>query len=101
MAGQASATRYLLYWYKSTNTDALADQASARRYSVDMLYWYKSINTDALAAQASASTNSLQGSERGRVCLILYLGRVCLNEAVNEVEYVSYSTSVEYVSTRQ
>ena len=33
---------YLLYWYKSTTTDA----ARSRRYSVYLLYWYKSTNTD-------------------------------------------------------
>jgi hypothetical protein len=60
---------YLLYWYKSTNTDAklrtaplcdAAQRVSCRlRYSVYLLYWYKSTNTDAAqppAGNLSASS---------------------------------------------
>ena len=40
---------FLLYWYKSTNTDATAHSAAAycRRYSVYLLYWWKSTHTAA------------------------------------------------------
>jgi hypothetical protein len=49
---------YLLYWYKSTNTDA-ADAATSSAalypgYSVYSLYWYKSTNADAVEAAASS-----------------------------------------------
>ena len=51
---------YLLYWYKSTNTDA-ADAATSSAayelypgYSVYSLYWYKSTNADAAEAAASS-----------------------------------------------
>jgi hypothetical protein len=48
---------YLLYWYKSTNTDAAASHlpplqskllkaSTCNRYSVYLLYWDKSTNTD-------------------------------------------------------
>ena len=39
----------LLYWYRSTNTDA----EGAARCSVCLLYWYKSTNTDAEGAAAN------------------------------------------------
>ena len=38
----------LLYWYKSTNTDAAVVKNG--RYSFHVLCWYKSTNTDAAAA---------------------------------------------------
>jgi hypothetical protein len=41
---------YLLYWYKSTNTDA---ESASTRYSVYLLYWYKSTNTDAVGVNKS------------------------------------------------
>jgi hypothetical protein len=46
---------YLLYWYKSTNTDAsdalcLEGLAASMRYSVYLLYWYKGANTAAEGA---------------------------------------------------
>jgi hypothetical protein len=42
----------LLYWYKSTNTDAAQARADGSLYrcSVYLLYWYKSTNTDAAQA---------------------------------------------------
>ncbi len=46
---------YLLYWYKSTNTDA----AAALRCAVYLLYWYKSANTDAAAALSNAKAETL------------------------------------------
>ena len=36
----------MLYWYKSTNTDADCRDKQAR-YSIYLLYWYKRTNTDA------------------------------------------------------
>jgi hypothetical protein len=50
----------LLYWYKSTNTDAalyMTDYARGTflRYSGCLLYWYKSTNTDAAGAAAPCS----------------------------------------------
>ena len=36
---------YLIYWYKSTDTDA--SSPACYRYSVYLLYWYKSTDTDA------------------------------------------------------
>jgi len=42
-------SRLLLYWYKSTNTDA-AEPLPEARCSVYLLYWYKSTNTDAAEA---------------------------------------------------
>jgi hypothetical protein len=36
---------YLLYWYKSTDTDA--SSRACFRYSVYLLYWNKSTDTDA------------------------------------------------------
>ena len=61
---------YLLYWYKSTNTEVLprsrrqslaAPQGRARQgeqqvYSFYLLYWYKSANTDATGERLSAGT---------------------------------------------
>jgi hypothetical protein len=45
---------YLLYWYKSTNTDAfIADQPQLQAVaaaSLYLLYWYTSTNTDAALA---------------------------------------------------
>jgi hypothetical protein len=50
---------YLLYWYKSTNTDlhcrrhvrrASREHAVRRRYAGHLLSWYKSTNTDAAGA---------------------------------------------------
>jgi hypothetical protein len=43
---------YLLYWYKSTNTDAgvaQIDEGDAHLFYLH--YWYKSTNTDAAVAQ--------------------------------------------------
>jgi hypothetical protein len=41
---------YLLYWYKSTNTDTAcmrrASVGSLRCVAASLLYWYKSANTD-------------------------------------------------------
>ena len=46
---------YLLYWYKSTNTDAahcrFPSAPRSHRFSGYLLYWYKSANTDAAHAQ--------------------------------------------------
>jgi hypothetical protein len=44
----------LLYWYKSTNTDAATAEirgALELILSVYLLYWYKSTNTDAATAE--------------------------------------------------
>ena len=61
--GGGAASRYsvyLLYWYKSTNSDA-------RRSAIYLLYWYKSTNSDAEGAQmlsGSALLGSLSGMKR-------------------------------------
>jgi hypothetical protein len=48
---------YLLYCYKSTNTDAaLLPETISRRFSVYLLYWYKSTNTDAAHLHAPQYT---------------------------------------------
>jgi hypothetical protein len=54
--------KYLLYWYKSTNTDRLRGAAQApnpvphgganSRYSIYLFEWYKRTNTDALSGRA-------------------------------------------------
>jgi hypothetical protein len=46
-----TGTIYLLYWYKSTNTD-LRSLLRGGRNSVYLHYWYKSTNTDATRMQA-------------------------------------------------
>jgi hypothetical protein len=43
---------YLLYWYKSTNTDAEAGLLRCPASSFYLLYWYKRANTDAEAGGA-------------------------------------------------
>ena len=56
---------YLLYWYKSTITDAAGARHSvtanlatiAYLYSVYLLYWYESTITDAAGAQHSVTAN--------------------------------------------
>jgi hypothetical protein len=74
-----SYSAYLLYWYKSTNTDvALAPQLEAGVTSLEqdearelimshlvyLLYWYKSTNTDvSLAPQLEAGVTSLEQDE--------------------------------------
>ena len=56
---------YLLYWYKSTNTDA---SGLNLRCPVYLLYWYKSTNTDAGVAQVghmlalAAATANTEGN---------------------------------------
>jgi hypothetical protein len=56
---------YLLYWDKSTNTDA---SGLNLRCPVYLLYWYKSINTDAGVAQVghmlalAAATANTEGN---------------------------------------
>jgi hypothetical protein len=51
---------YLLYWYKSTNTNAgVTVRGSRDANSVYLLYWYKSTNTDAGATvRGSRDANS-------------------------------------------
>jgi hypothetical protein len=49
---------YLLYWYKSTNTDA---KGADRRCAVHLLYWYKSTNTDAKGAARCYDTEVIPG----------------------------------------
>jgi hypothetical protein len=44
-------TVYLLYWYKSTHTDAEAPQLCRTGITVYLLYWYKSTHTDAEVPQ--------------------------------------------------
>ena len=48
-AERAVLSFYLLYWYKSTNTDAEGTRAwqQSALYSIYLLYSYKSANTDA------------------------------------------------------
>jgi hypothetical protein len=70
MAAVRGVSFYLLYWYKSTNTDAeCIDTVSASAYGgsgrveglglavmpVYLLYWYKSTNTDAEGQQAGGA----------------------------------------------
>ena len=41
----------MLYWYKSTHTDAKAPQLCRTGITVYLLYWYKSTHTDAEVPQ--------------------------------------------------
>ena len=50
----------LLYWYKSTNTDAAGVKNG--RYSFHVLYWYKSTNTDAARTKVQILTQLLQAT---------------------------------------
>ena len=51
---------YLLYWYKSTNTDTCvsltADNLSKLQCSLYLFYWYKRANTDAKGALTYADS---------------------------------------------
>ena len=62
---------YLLYWYKSTNTDTEAGSQAGRRharYSVYVLYWYKSTNTDTEGASLGVAAAACEAEEqRGNV----------------------------------
>ena len=54
---------YLLYWYRSTNTDAAGFQRrtsssiSPAAASVYLLYWYRSTNTDVAVFQRATSSS--------------------------------------------
>ena len=68
---------YLLYWYKSTNTDVprlpsplLGRQSRLRRlrrrlcrYGVYLLYWYKSTNTEAAPIEAVVCTRGAEAAQ--------------------------------------
>jgi hypothetical protein len=49
VAQGAGCVLYLLYWCKSTHTDAAADSAAAycRRYALYLFCWWKSTHTNA------------------------------------------------------
>ena len=72
---------YLLYWYKSTNTDGMEAISPVRklpRYSVYFLYWYNSTNTDGMEAispvrELPRATNSIGGERATRSRYSLYL----------------------------
>ena len=63
---------YLLYWYKSTNTDAVRAMLLAvlsNLYSICLLYWhywYKSTNTDAVRAMLLAADSTREGEQHSR-----------------------------------
>ncbi len=50
----------LLYWYRSTNTDAAV--VKNVQYSFHILYWYKSTNTDAAGTKVQILTQLLQAT---------------------------------------
>jgi hypothetical protein len=61
---------YLLYWYKSTNTDA-AEEAGERR--VYLLYWYKSTNSEAAEGAGERRVPDAQRRLYRRLLVVSYL----------------------------
>jgi hypothetical protein len=80
----------LLYWYKSTNTDAASKSreetvdgekciqvAFDSRYSLYVLYWYKSTNNDAAAKSPSTPAGTHFACFTGICWRMLTYAHVC------------------------
>ena len=86
---------YLIYCYKSTNTDVAA-RADAKQvgYSVYLLYWYKSTATDAAArADAKQVVNivGLQETEVTNVSHLMEALNAGYNDCILYYMYVQFS----------
>jgi hypothetical protein len=80
---------YLIYWYKSTNTNVAA-RADAKQvgYSVYLLYWYKSTDTDAAARADAKQVVNIVGLQETEVTNVSHL-----MEALN----AGYNDSILYM----